>query len=172
MHGKVLLGSESLSERATSNGRPFYWSRLIMFKTLEEVVAYKHPAVVRRYIRDVPANADKAEQIFEDLMRFFWASKKHSIDRKNNPNDEALDFTFIMDEDMRDIDQMWHVFLLYTQDYMSFCDEYFGEYLHHLPDVVQNTPSLVTHFESNLEKFLNYVYDALGEPVILRWFPS
>jgi len=72
----------------------------------------------------------------EDVMRFFWISKKHYLDRKENPQIPAFNFTFIMDEEMKEIDQMWHIFLLYTQDYMDFCEKYFGEYLHHLPDLV------------------------------------
>ena len=141
-----------------------------MHRTLEDVLAYRHPAVVRRYQRDFPLNVDRAEQLFEDLMRFFWASKKQSLDHSKNPQDVALDFTFIMDDEMREIDHMWHVFLLYTQDYMDYCHKYFGEYLHHLPDVVQTSPNVVRDFVPNLEKFLAYVYDNLGEDVVRRWF--
>ena len=75
-----------------------------------------------------------------------------------------------MDEEMRDIDQIWHVFLLYTQDYMEFCEKYFAEYLHHKPDVVPNFEKGHFDFETNLVKFLNYIYKNLGEEVVRRWF--
>jgi hypothetical protein len=75
-----------------------------------------------------------------------------------------------MDEEMKAIDQMWHVFLLYTKDYMDFCNEYFGEYIHHLPDIVPGLPQDENAFETNLSRFLNYNYDLLGEEVIRRWF--
>ncbi len=32
-----------------------------------------------------------------------------------------------------DVDTMWHAHILHTQDYMQFCDAYFGHYMHHLP---------------------------------------
>jgi hypothetical protein len=141
----------------------------IMIATLEDVLAYKNPPVVRRFQKDHPEKAHLAEQMFSDLMRFFWASKQHALARKQKPTDDSLNFVYIMDEEMRDIDQMWHVFLLYTQDYMDFCNKYFGEYLHHLPDIVP-TFGKSFDFESNLEKFLDYTYDQLGEEVVTRWF--
>lgn len=140
--------------------------------TLNEVLAYQHPAVVRRFQKEHPERAHAAEQIFSDLLRFFWSSKKHYNDQLERPDDERLKFVFIMDEEMREIDQMWHVFLLYTKDYMDFCQKYFGEYLHHLPDIVPTFERGSFDFEANLVKFLEYVYDELGEDVIVRWFPK
>lgn len=139
-------------------------------KTLEEMIAYKHPNVVRRFAQEHPEFADHAEQIFEDLMRFFWAGRVHEQARKEQPQNEELDFIYIMDEEMKPIDQMWHIFLLYTKDYMKFCDEYFGEYLHHLPDIVGQMESEQKSFETNLERFLSFTYDHLGEDTIRRWY--
>lgn len=141
-----------------------------MLASLEEILSYEHPAVVRRFKKDHPDKADQAEQLFLDLLQFFWASKRHALDRQHNPSQDDLDFVFIMDEEMREIDQMWHVFLLYTKDYMDFCEKYFGEYLHHLPDIVPTFQKGSFEFEGNLNKFLNYVYDLLGEGVVRRWF--
>lgn len=143
-----------------------------MLATLDEVLAYEHPAVVRRFKKEHPAHADRAETIFKDLMRFFWCSKRHYLDKTANPSNESLQFTFIMDEDMRIIDQMWHVFLLYTQDYMDYCERYFKEYLHHLPDIVPTFEAGSFDFETNLVKFLDYTYEHLGEEVVRRWFAS
>lgn len=137
---------------------------------LDIILAYKHPAVVRRFQKDFPEKANMAEELFSDLLRFFFASKKHSIERERLPCKDSLDFIFIMDEEMREIDQIWHIFLLYTQDYMDFCDKYFGEYLHHQPDIVPTFRKGSFNFEKNLKKFLNYVYDELGEEVVQRWF--
>lgn len=141
-----------------------------MNQSLSQLLEYKNQAVINRYKKEFPQNANRADILFSDLMRFFWLSKKHSNEKIAYPDRIDLDFTFIMDDDMKEIDHMWHVFLLYTQEYMIFCQKYFGEYLHHLPDVVQTTPTLVTNFTTNLEKFLSYVFDNLGESVVRRWF--
>jgi hypothetical protein len=142
-----------------------------MISTLNEVASYKNEAVVNRFKKAFPAHQEKAEIIFEDLMKFFWASQKHYLEKQDNPSDESLDFVFIMDEEMRIIDDMWHIFLLYTQDYMDYCENYFGEYIHHLPDLVPNMDPSPEKFEANLRRFLSYTYDTLGEEVMKRWFP-
>jgi hypothetical protein len=142
-----------------------------MTVSLEEVLSYQHPAVVRRFQKEYSENSPQAEQIFSDLLMFFWASKKHSLELQNNPENENLNFLFIMDDEMKSIDQMWHIFLLYTKDYMDFCERYFGEYLHHLPDIVPGFKEGEFDAESNLCKFLSYVFDHLGEETVKRWFP-
>ena len=141
-----------------------------MLCKLEDILNYKNPDVVKRFQKDFPKKAEKAEELFTDLMRFFWGTKKHLSDRTLNPANPEYDFIFIMDEDMRDIDQMWHIFLLYTRDYMNFCEQYFGSYLHHQPDLVPIFEKSGFKYETNLEKFLNYNYDLFGETVIQRWF--
>ena len=32
------------------------------------------------------------------------------------------------------IDEVWHQFVLFTDEYIKFCDKYFGSYLSHCPD--------------------------------------
>jgi hypothetical protein len=143
-----------------------------MLCTLEDILEYKNPPVVRRFQKENPQKADRAEAIFTDLMRFFWGTKKHVLDRTQEPQNEDLNFFYIMDEDMREIDQMWHVFLLYTRDYMDYCQKYFGQYLHHQPDLVPLFEKNGFSFETNLEKFLNYNYELFGEDTIRRWFSA
>lgn len=137
---------------------------------LSEILDYKNPGVIRRFQKENPQKSDRAEQIFEDLKLFFWGTRRHLLDKNQAPHDEALNFFFIMDDDMREIDQMWHIFLLYTRDYMEFCQKHFGEYLHHQPDLVPVFETRGFEFETNLEKFLNYNVDLFGEDVLRRWF--
>lgn len=141
-----------------------------MTTSLEAILAFSHQGVINRYKREYPADADRAEQLFTDLMAFFWISKKHEEDRLNNPQSPELDFVFIMDHEMMEVDKMWHLFLLYTQDYAEFCQTYFGEFLHHLPDVVPDRKVRSFDVEENLTLFLSYVFDHLGEGFVRKWF--
>jgi hypothetical protein len=137
---------------------------------LKELLHYKNQAVVNRFKKEYPHLSHQAEIIFEDLLRFFWGTRKHALDKKENPEKNEFQFIFIMDKDMMEIDQMWHIFLLFTRDYASFCHKYFGEFLHHQPDLVPLFENQGFQFKSNLEKFLNYTFDLFGEEVITRWF--
>lgn len=141
-----------------------------MLCSLEEILQYENKPVVARFQKDFPQKAALAENLFKDLLRFFWGTKRHEIDRRSNPQNSELDFVFIMDDEMRDIDQMWHIFLLYTRDYMSFCETYFGEYLHHQPDLVPIFERNGFEFTTNLEKFLSYNFELFGAEVLERWF--
>lgn len=144
--------------------------KLTVITDLNSIKNYKHMGVIDRFKKEYPAHKQNAETIFEDLMTFFWASEKHEQDKLSDPKNESLDFVFIMDEEMKMIDQIWHIFLLYTKDYMDFCQKYFGQYIHHLPDIVPNMPQNKEQFAINLERFLNYNITQLGEGMVARWF--
>jgi hypothetical protein len=141
-----------------------------MFCSLDEILTYENQPVVRRFQKENPDKADRAHDIFKDLLRFFWGTRRHELDRKNSPENDELNFVFIMDVEMKEIDQMWHIFLLYTRDYMNFCQRYFGEYLHHQPDLVPIFEKRGFDFQLNLQRFLNYSFDRFGEATIRRWF--
>jgi hypothetical protein len=40
----------------------------------------------------------------------------------------------------RAVDEAWHEFLLDSPSYVRFCDNAFGDYLHHTPDEAMSTP--------------------------------
>lgn len=141
-----------------------------MNQLLSEIKKYKNQAVIDRFKVEYPNLRENAEEIFEDLMVFFWATKKHETEVKKWPKNEALDFVFIMDQKMKDIDNMWHIFLLFTKDYQQFCSQYFNEFIHHVPGVAQTLPKEESYYEINLERFLSFNLDYLEEERIMRWF--
>lgn len=141
-----------------------------MLPELTELLNYKHQNVIKSHIRTYAINEYKASTLFDDMLRYLWISRKHMFDRKQSPELETLKFQFVMHEEMRDIDNMWHNFILYTNDYTQFCLKYFGEYLHHVPDVAETMSQTRDEFATDLEKYLSYVYDHLGEDTMRRWF--
>jgi hypothetical protein len=141
-----------------------------MLPELSELLTYHHPKVIASYVRTYPGSEEKANTLFQDMLRFLWISRKHQSDRSLHPDDEQIQFQFVMHEEMREIDNMWHNFILYTHDYIAFCQRYFGEYLHHVPDVADTITSGVEEFSDDLEKYLLYTYDNLGEETVRRWF--
>ena len=77
-----------------------------------------------------------------------------------------------MPRSMREIDEMWHEFILFTKDYSDFCAKYFGEYMHHLPNIFDNMPRPRDVIEADVEKLLLYIYDHLGENTVKIWFST
>jgi hypothetical protein len=138
--------------------------------SLNDILVYENPPVVNRFKKDFPQMAHEAETVFKDLLRFFWATELHRVERTQSPHNPNYNFLFIMDEEMKPIDQMWHIFLLYTKDYMEFCERYFKQYIHHVPDIVPDLPQDEAAFAVNLERFLRFTYDRLGAETVKRWF--
>ena len=141
-----------------------------MLPSLADLMEYKHPQVVRAYSRAHGIEERRGAELFDDMLRFLWVSRKHKADQAAAPDDRSKDFLFVMHEEMRDIDNMWHNFILYTKDYTEFCHRYFGEYVHHQPDVAETIVQTDEEFAAELERYLSYVYDNLGEETVRRWF--
>ncbi len=86
--------------------------------TLEEVLGYQNPSVVLRIQRELGVEMPKAQEFFADLKRFLWLIANSSV--------ECLVPSPVVDE-------AWHSFVLFTQEYADFCDHYFGRFIHHSP---------------------------------------
>lgn len=87
---------------------------------LERVMGYENSAVVHRYMDKLGLNEKEAVLLFEDTKRFLYlcGSKQRG------------DFTLAPPET---VDAGWHEFLLFTEDYQSFCRLFFGRFIHHRP---------------------------------------
>ena len=131
---------------------------------LEAVLAYKHPAVVARYLKDFGGDQSAAEELFLELMRWLYCCA-----RATEPGKRAA-IVSMYPEILR-IDDMWHIFILHTRDYAGFCERYFGRFIHHdpLPPVAPRERD-ENEVNAELEAFLSLLYDELGETTVRRWF--
>jgi len=142
---------------------------MTMLVSINEIMKYNNAALLSRYGKEFSKNKLSPEKAFHNLMKFFWLSEKHLLDIKNNPNNETLKFNFNVYHEMAEIDDMWHTFLMFTQDYANFCECYFGKFIHHAPRD-ENEKINPEIFELELTRFLSYVYDNLGEETVSVWF--
>src|SRR5262249_53715287 len=91
---------------------------------LAEVLAYRHPGVVRRYAREQHASREEAEEVFQETLRWLYLCGSGLRE----------DFACAMTPEIAKLDEMWHTFLMLTRDYADFCERYFGFFLHHVPN--------------------------------------
>lgn len=114
-----------------------------------EKPAYNNPAVVARISREMKCSVERAEVLFADVVKFLWMASTTNEVRIPTPA----------------IDEAWHVFLLFTKDYMSFCDEFCGGYMHHQPhrgEKIDITLELVT-------PTIDHMAAAFGAPPSSNW---
>jgi hypothetical protein len=99
-------------------------AKLVTQKTAEQIrqiikAAESHPMdrVVARYIRNECVDPDLAVIHARELKRFL-----------------ALCAIYRGPIGMRGpVDELWHTFLMFTEDYQSFCDRIAGTFIHHVP---------------------------------------
>lgn len=112
----------------------------------------------------------KGEEAFRELLKYIWLGCKHQSDIKTNPNNLSFCFNCTVHQEMSDIDDMWHTFLLFTRDYQSFCRDYLGNiFFHHEPALSKDNTSK-DKYELELTRYLTYIYDHLGEETVKTWF--
>lgn len=144
------------------------------FPTLATVLEYHNQDVLDRYHQDFPDNQLSAEDAFQETLKFLWCANKLKRDRVQNPENPDLAFKFYLHYEMKEIDDMWHTFILFTREYMDFGKQYFGHYLHHAPTTQVEKAEQIANFEENLNgettKQLSYVYDNLGAETLKIWF--
>lgn len=140
-----------------------------MLPELNDLLSYKSSDVLNRYHKDYPNNNLKPEEAFVELMKYFWLVNKHEIDLQLNPNKKHLQFECSMHVEMKEIDDMWHTFLLFTREYKDFCQQYFEKFIDHAPNVGTDSVS-ANEFKTDLSRYLSYIYDNLGEETVRKWF--
>jgi len=84
---------------------------------LPVLASYQNAAVIARFARDYNRSPQEAEQCFEELKNFL----------------AEVAFAGPVEPPSKDVDHMWHTFLLFTRDYAEFCKKCFGKFIHHVP---------------------------------------
>ncbi len=144
-----------------------------MIKPLEEVLQYKNKHTLKRFKQFRPDAADEADLIFDDLKRFLW--QVATLQERKQQGQEVPDISFPIS--MIIMDDMWHAFILWTDMYTKFCEEYFGQYIHHptdMPIYYQNhIVDKMPEEEANriwLQGQVSSTIEFFGEEITQRWF--
>lgn len=140
---------------------------------LQEVTQYKNEAVVLRFMEtwDVP-RAD-ADDLFEQMNKWLWLHAT-SATMPDAPQLAISPSTKLVDE-------MWHTFILFTHDYVSYCERYFGRYLHHDPTPQSEYIATIEAYERDPQAYMQsledsfarqyeLVYELLGEATLVKWY--
>ena len=120
---------------------------------LAGVLDYQHQALTQRLQRKLDLSDAEANQLFFDTKLFLFICGTNT-DRGYVPP--------------KAIDNGWHEFLLYTEDYANFCNRYFGRFLHHRPF----QPEAPINIREGALKTLAKARDILGDDLSDNWLAS
>lgn len=141
--------------------------------TLNEVLAYENDILIEKFSATYNCETSVSRFIFNETKKLFWLFNESNFDKFDNL---SIDNSLII------LDEMWHTFILFTNDYSTFCHDLFGYYIHHKPTSELEKNIYLKEIESLnkkelLEKKSNekrpqyeYVYDKLGEETFKTWY--
>jgi hypothetical protein len=125
----------------------------------EPVLRFEAPYLIEKLVKDLIVDTvDEGEALFAEAKKFLILSYVDS------------DVSWNMYSTR--VDEAWHQFVLFTSQYVDFCQRYFGMYLHHNPS---NAPGAPGHRElkpSTFEGFRARYESFFGEPLPEVWLDS
>ena len=125
LHAQSILGTnhglqKTGSAVATSKANEARRLNVEIDKTraiYEGMREYQHQLLANKLQADLSISKEDASVLFDDIKRFIAMCTSTS---------QPL-------APPRSIDLAWHQFILMTKDYRSFCNDYCGRFIHHLP---------------------------------------
>ena len=92
---------------------------------IDKIMSYQNEAVVERYAKDHNTTLEEGKAAFETWKKF--AITCHFMKGRKTTS--------------REVDDVWHTFLLHTRSYAKFCEDYLGgQFLHHEPTSDEKSP--------------------------------
>jgi hypothetical protein len=131
--------------------------------TLAQVLAHRHPGVVRRYCKEHHATPEEAGEVFREMLKWLYLCARSQTDHPGG-------FPCAIYPEVEKIDWMWHTFLLFTRDYADFCERNFGFFIHHTPGDEDDTPVDEDTYCALLEQQYTFVCDVLGVDTLTAWY--
>jgi len=136
--------------------------------SLAYALRYRNREILLRFMDQWGVSEEEAEELFTETKKWLWLTT-----RQDAP-------PLVITGEMKMLDEMWHNFVLFTPEYMQYCDSRFGGYVHHLPTPVAEKKRLRAEFEMDsaaagerrnreLAPQYEYIYEKLGEETLIKW---
>ncbi len=87
----------------------------------QKIMDYPMDHIRARYCKDQGVSEEDAKVYEQELKKWFVVVGMYP--------DKIIDMF------SEEVDELWHTFLLFTQDYQKFCEECFGRFIHHVPKI-------------------------------------
>jgi hypothetical protein len=122
-----------------------------------DALAYEAPFLIEKLLKDhIVETAEEGERLFTEVKRFLVLT--HADESK------------IWDMYSLRVDEVWHQFILFTKQYMDFCQRFFVRYVPHNPS---NAPEAHTRNSvevTSFEDFQHCYRELFGESLPDVWY--
>jgi hypothetical protein len=124
-----------------------------------DALAHEAPFLIEKLLKNcVVDTAEEAEALFREVKRYLVLC---DLDQNHAWNMYSLR-----------VDEAWHQFILFTRQYMEFCQRYFGRYVPHNPS---NAPMVETSRpiqQTSFKEFKTRYEELFGESLPDIWFDA
>jgi hypothetical protein len=124
-----------------------------------DVVAYQAPYLIEKLLKNcVVDTAEEGEDLFREVKRYLVLA---DLDKHKSWNMYSLR-----------VDEAWHQFILFTRQYIEFCQRYFGRYLQHNPSNAPKPEAQCSrpNEKTTFDEFHARYREVFGEPLPHVWY--
>ena len=147
---------------------------------LKDLESFRCEPVILKFSRDFKICLKESESLFKETMKMLWLMIHHRLELQSGVT-ENIPPTIVVQKAMDPLDQMWHEFILHTNEYHQFCNKFFGEYIHHVPCSEEEYRAFQSRktergggFEESekqkIQIFVEYIIKNLGVETLEMWF--
>jgi hypothetical protein len=117
---QALVERFTNSEQLSVKPRSFSSLDEGMKQYFRELSAYEAPFLKEKMLLEGECTAAQYEERFLEFKKFIGLARMYR---------EPLGMP------SKEVDGVWHQFILFTRDYFGFCDRFYGKYFHHSPNI-------------------------------------
>lgn len=139
--------------------------------TLEKVMQYENDDLIHKFCKEWDVTHEEACDIFDETKKFLFLAATCQT--------QCVNIT--VHQQIQVIDEMWHTFVLFTDQYYQFCENYLGGFLHHFPftrEMLRSEIKFVTSTNGDFESYKKEIFqnqilkikDILGQDTVVKWY--
>jgi len=122
-----------------------------------DALEYEAPFLIEKLLKEhIADTSEEAEALFTEVKRYFVLIRS--------------DHTKIWKMRSLRIDAVWHQFILFTGEYMKFCERFFGTYIPHRPDNAPKPETMNSTETMSFEAFQTRYTELFGGPLPDAWY--
>lgn len=123
-----------------------------------EALTYEAPFLIEKLLKDhIVDTAEEGQALFAEVKKYFVLIRS--------------DETTLWDMYSLRIDEVWHQFILFTQEYFKYCHRFFGGYIPHSPSNAPQSATLEREkAPASFKDFQARYADLFGLPLPDTWY--
>jgi hypothetical protein len=128
-------------------------------QTSLEARGYEAPFLIEKLLKNcVVDTTEEAEDLFREVKRYLVLC---DLDQDHAWNMYSLR-----------VDEAWHQFILFTRQYIEFCQRYFGRHVPHNPSNAPKVETARPIQQTSFKDFKTRYQELFGEPLPDIWFDA